>query len=100
MWYKFYMLKKFYSFYMVVVVSIVNRCGLNIDVHHRNLPNKSKVVLYKPLNYFSGHLEQLYINICCYVVLSNEWDSEPGSVDSIKVCLCLALFNNVLVHYK
>ena len=72
------MLKNFYSFYMVAVVSIVNRCGLSVDVHHRNQPNKNKLLLYKPLIYFS---------VCCYVVFSNVWDSnyfEPGSVDSIK----------------
>ena len=75
---------------MVAVVSIVNRCGLSVDVHHRNQPNKSKLLLYKPLFYFS---------VCCYVVFSNVWDSnyfEPGSVDSIKVCLCLVLLNNEL----
>ena len=57
--------------YMVAVVSIVNRCGLSVDVHHRNQPNKSTLVLYKPLIYFNSHLEQLYISICCYVVLGN-----------------------------
>ena len=74
---------------MVAVVSIVNRCGFSIDVHHRNQPNKSKLVLYKPLIYFNSHLEQLYISICCYVVLSNVWDSNyPGSVVFLKyVCV-------------
>ena len=38
-------LNKFYSFYMAAVVDIVSRCGLGIDAHHRNQPDKSKLAL-------------------------------------------------------
>ena len=34
---------KFYSFYMVAIVSIISRCGLAIEVHCRNQPNESKL---------------------------------------------------------
>ena len=42
-------LNKFYGFYMAAVVGIISRHGHSIDVHHRNLPNKSKLTLYKLL---------------------------------------------------
>ena len=42
-------LKKLYSFYMAVIVSITSSCSLSIDVCHRNQPNKSKLVLYELL---------------------------------------------------
>ena len=29
-------LNKFYSYYMMIVVGIVNWCGLGIDTHHGN----------------------------------------------------------------
>ena len=44
-------LNKFYGFYMTAMVGIISavcRCGLKIERHHRNQPNKSKLVLYKP----------------------------------------------------
>ena len=44
------------------MVSIVNKCGLRIEVRHRNQPNKNKAALYKPLLYFYSHLKQLYIS--------------------------------------
>ena len=34
---------------MAAIVGIVSRCGLKIEVHRRNQPNKRKLVLYKPL---------------------------------------------------
>ena len=40
---------KFYSFYMAAVVVISDGCGLRVEVHRRNQPNKSKLSLYKPL---------------------------------------------------
>ena len=33
---------------MAALVGIIDWCGLGIDMHH-NQPNKSKLVLYKPL---------------------------------------------------
>ena len=50
MWYdmKYDWLNKFYKFYMVAVVGIDIRHGLIIKEHHRNQPNKSKLVLCKP----------------------------------------------------
>ena len=41
-------LNKFYNFYMTAVV-IISKCGLRIEVCRINQPNKSKLVLYKPL---------------------------------------------------
>ena len=38
-------LNKFYSFYMVAVVGIISRCGLSIEAHCKNQPNKYKPVL-------------------------------------------------------
>ena len=40
---------KFYSFYMAAVVIISSGCSLRIKVCRRNQPNKSKLVLCKPL---------------------------------------------------
>ena len=39
------------------VVSINDRCGLRKEVHHRNLPNKSKLALCKPLLSLQESLE-------------------------------------------
>ena len=47
---------------MAAIVSIVSRHGLRIESHHRNQPNKSKLVLYKPLLRLYSHLKQLYIS--------------------------------------
>ena len=47
---------------MVAIVGIVNRRGLRIEAHRRNLPNKSKLALYKPLLCFYSHLKQPYIS--------------------------------------
>ena len=41
---------------MAAVVGVVSRCGLIIEVSHRNEPNKSKFTQYIPL------FSQLYIN--------------------------------------
>ena len=42
-------LNKFYNFYMAAVVGIISGRGLRIEAHHRNQPNKSKLVLFNPL---------------------------------------------------
>ena len=47
---------------MAAVVDIVSRRGLRIGAHHRNQPNKSKLVLYKPLLRLYSHLKQPYIS--------------------------------------
>ena len=47
MWTLYDWLNKFYSFYMAVIVSIVNGHCLTIELHPRNVPNKSKLVLCK-----------------------------------------------------
>ena len=43
---------------MAAIVGIVSRCGLRIDTCHRNQPNTSKLVLYKPLLHLYSHLKQ------------------------------------------
>ena len=43
------LVKQVLQFFMAAIVSIVSRRGLSIDAHHRHQPNKSKLVLYKPL---------------------------------------------------
>ena len=47
---------------MAAIVGVVSRCGLRIEAHCRNQPNKSKLVLYKPLLRLYSHLKQLYIS--------------------------------------
>ena len=47
---------------MAAIVSIISRCGLRNEAHHRNQPNKSELALYKPLLHFSSHLKQLYMS--------------------------------------
>ena len=44
---------------MAAMVSINSGSGLRIEVHRRNQPNKSKLVLYKSLLHFYS---QLYIS--------------------------------------
>ena len=46
---------------MAAIVDIVNRPGLNIDVHRRNQLNNSKLALYKALIHINSHLKLLYI---------------------------------------
>ena len=46
---------------MAAVVDIIGRCGLNVDVCHRNQHDKSKLALYKPLIHNCNHLKQLYV---------------------------------------
>ena len=40
-------LNRFYRFYMVAIVGIINRHGLTIEARHRNQPNKSTLALCK-----------------------------------------------------
>ena len=47
---------------MAAIVSIVSACGICNGVRHRNQPNKSKLVLYKPLLLLYSSLKQLYIS--------------------------------------
>ena len=47
---------------MAAIVGIVSRRGLRIEVHHKNQPNKSKLLLYKPLLCLYSHLKQPYIS--------------------------------------
>ena len=54
-WTPYDWLNKFYSFYLVAVVSIISRRGLRIDGHCRNQLNKSKLVMYKLLIHFHLH---------------------------------------------
>ena len=51
--------KKFYGFYMAAVFGIAS--GRDVSIHTRcgNYPNKSKLVLYKPLLHYNNHLKQL-----------------------------------------
>ena len=43
---------------MAAIVGIVSRRGLRIEARRRNRPNKSKLVLYKPLLHLYSHLKQ------------------------------------------
>ena len=47
---------------MAAIVIIVSMRGLGIKAHHRNQPNKSKLVLYNMLLYCNISLKQLYIS--------------------------------------
>ena len=47
---------------MAAIVDIVSRRDLRIEAHHRNQPNKSKLVLHKPLLRIYSHLKQPYIS--------------------------------------
>ena len=55
-------LNKIYGFYMAAVVGIISGRGLNVHMHRRYQPNKSKLVLYKPLLCCNNHLKQLQFN--------------------------------------
>ena len=58
-WTPYDWLKRFYSFCMAAIISIVSRHGLRNEVLCRNQHNKSKLALYKPLLDFYS---QLYIS--------------------------------------
>ena len=47
--------------YMTVIIVMVSKCGLRIEVCHRNQPSKGKIALYRPLFSFNSHLKQLCI---------------------------------------
>ena len=47
---------------MAAIVGIASRRGLRIEACDRNLPNKSKLVLYKLLLRLCSHLKQPYVN--------------------------------------
>ena len=42
-------LTNFTAFEMAVIVGIDSRCGLAIEAHHRNQPDKCTLMLYNPL---------------------------------------------------
>ena len=46
---------------MAAIFGIVSRRGLRIEARRRNQPNKSKLVLYKPLLRLYSYLKQPYI---------------------------------------
>ena len=52
---------RLYGFYIVAIVGIVSKCGLTIEVCHRNQPNKSRLAPCKPWIHFTSHLKLLYI---------------------------------------
>ena len=70
---------------MAAVVGIISRRGLKIEVHHRNQPNKSKLVLYKPLLHFYSHLKQLYMSN------KTECFSYKGGY-GVHGCVCIEAF--------
>ena len=45
--------------YMAAVVDIVSECDIRIHMLCGNLPNKSKLALYKLLLHCNNHLKQL-----------------------------------------
>ena len=61
-WTSYDWLSKSYSLYVAIVVGIVSRCGLYIDTHHENQPNKHKLPLFKWSIPFNSSLKWLYIN--------------------------------------
>ena len=48
-WTPYDCLNKSYSCYMAAVVIINDGCGLEVEACRRSQPNKSKLLLYKPL---------------------------------------------------
>ena len=48
-WTPYDWLNKLYSFYMAAVVVINDGHGLTVEAHRINQPNKSELLLYKPL---------------------------------------------------
>ena len=58
-WTPYDWLNTLYSFYIAAVVSMVSGCGLSFDTCHRNLPNKSWLVLYKLSSCRNSHLKQV-----------------------------------------
>ena len=94
-------LKKFYSFYTAIVGGIVSRCGLTVEVCHRNQPNKNKLVLYKPLLSLkqsfktaecNSKTERFIYKSGCDVYLSKKSWLVP------QIQLCLTLINTVSLH--
>ena len=61
-WTPYDWLKKYYSFCMAAIVSIVSRHCLRIKARCRNQPNKSKLLMYKPFLCLYSHLSQPYIS--------------------------------------
>ena len=61
-WTPYDWLNKFYNFYLAAVVSIISMCGLSINVHHKNQPNKHKLELFKSSIHFNSSLKRLYIS--------------------------------------
>ena len=47
---------------MAARVRTVSRHGLRIEAHHKNLLNKSKIVLYKPLLYLRIRVAKTVVN--------------------------------------
>ena len=70
---------------MAAIVGIVSSRGLRIEVRHRNQPNKSKLMLYKPLLRLYSHLKQR-----TYVTRQNASVIKVGVVCiSVHVLRCL-----------
>ena len=58
---------------MAAVVGIISGRGISIHTYHGNWPNKSKVVLYKPLLHCKNQL-----NSCSYISNKVEGFSYKG----------------------
>ena len=61
-WTPYNWLNKFYSFYVVAVVSIISRRSLSIDARHGNQPNKRNLTLFMLSIHFNNNISLLYIN--------------------------------------
>ena len=48
--------------FLAAVVDIISGRDVSIHTRHGNLPNKSKLVLYKPLLHCNNHLKQLQVS--------------------------------------
>ena len=84
-----------YSFDMAAVISIISRCGLRNEAHHRSQPIKSKLVLFKPLLQLQGSLEQLYI--------SNKMEHlsyEGGVICMGNVCISINIKEELVKSFK
>ena len=83
-WTPYDTLNKFYSCYMAAIVIISRKCGLRIEVHHRNQPCKTKLFLYKPLLHIYSHSKQLYIH--AYVT---RWNASVIEVGVVRISILL-----------
>ena len=52
-------LNKFCGFYMATIIGNISGQDVSMHIRRKNQPNKSKLVLYKPLIHCNNNLKQL-----------------------------------------